>query len=260
MSTVKVEELLQELQKPFRPSDVYWKPGSVSKEGGKALALPYATLRAYQQRLDTICGLDWSVSYTPWGDRIICHLTIGGITRSSTGEPDSQAERSEIAGTSAEAQAFKRACSMFGLGRYLYHMPNLWMPYDSSARQFTDQAKAKLESVVVSHYQRATGQAVEENEQPPTEVGEAVVEQAEAAKNAVPAKLRKQFEALGRELYGDRWPEVSRHNVARLNENQTDDPNTLTVEQIQKLINGMKQLKRKRKPTAAEQSTANGKE
>lgn len=122
MSTVKLEELLQELQKPFRPGDVYWKPGSISKEGGKALALPYATLRAYQQRLDTICGLEWSVSYTPWGDRIICHLTISGVTRSSTGEPDSQAERSEIAGTSAEAQAFKRACSMFGLGRCASHV------------------------------------------------------------------------------------------------------------------------------------------
>lgn len=260
MSTVKLEELLQELQKPFRPGDVYWKPGSVSKEGGKALALPYATLRAYQQRLDTICGLDWSVSYTPWGDRIICHLTISGITRSSTGEPDSQAERSEIAGTSAEAQAFKRACSMFGLGRYLYHMPNLWMPYDSSTRQFTDQAKAKLDGVVVSHYQRATGQAVEESEQPQTEEAEGIVEQVEAPKGAVPAKLRKQFETLGRELYGERWPEVSRHNVARLTENQTNDPTNLAPEQIQKLINGMKQLKRKQKTVATEQPATNGKE
>lgn len=54
--------------------DVYWKPGSVSKDGTKALALPYATFRAYQQRLDTLCGLEWSVTYTPWSDRIICHL------------------------------------------------------------------------------------------------------------------------------------------------------------------------------------------
>lgn len=246
MST-KLDEILQELQKPFRPQDVYWKPGSVSKEGTKALALPYATLRAYQQRLDTICGGDWSVTYTPWGDRIICHLTLHEVTRSSTGEADSQQERSEIAGTSAEAQAFKRTCSMFGLGRYLYHLPNLWVAYDPGTRQFTDQAKAKLEGVVASHYQRSTGQVVEEGPTPQVEGDEVVTKSEAAAENAIPAKLRKQFESLGNELYGERWVEVSRHNVARLTENQTNDPNRLTVEQMQKLVNGMKQLKRQQR-------------
>ena len=76
----------------------------------------------YQNRLDEVCGLAWSVTYTPWGERVICHLTINGITRSSTGEADSNAEKSEIAGTAAEAQAFKRACSMFGLGRCASHV------------------------------------------------------------------------------------------------------------------------------------------
>lgn len=246
MST-KLDEILQELQKPFRPSDVYWKPGSVSKDGTKALALPYATFRAYQQRLDTLCGLEWSVTYTPWSDRIICHLTIHGVTRSSTGEPDSQAERSEIAGTSAEAQAFKRACAMFGLGRYLYHLPNVWVTYDAGARQFTDEAKAKLEGVVASHYQRSLDEVVVESGPTQAEDGGKMTEQEEASENVVPPKLRKQFETLGGELYGERWAEVSRHNAARLTENQTDDPNALTVEQMQKLINGMKQLKRQRR-------------
>jgi len=247
----KLDEILQELQQPFRPSDVYWKPGSVSKEGTKALALPYATLRAYQQRLDTICGGDWSVTYTPWGDRIICHLTLHGVIRSSTGEADNQQERSEIAGGSprgaAEAQAFKRACSMFGLGRYLYHMPNLWVAYDPGTRQFTDQAKTKLEGVVASHYQRSTGQVVEEGPTPQVEGDEVVTKPEAAAENAILTKLRKQFDTLGNELYGERWAEVSRHNVARLTENQTDDPSRLTVEQMQKLINGMKQLKRQQR-------------
>ena len=86
------------------------------------------------------------------------HLTIASVTRSSTGEPDEQAERSEFAGTAAEAQAFKRACSMFTVGRYLYHLPSVWVDYDASAKQFTDQAKAKLSSVIVQHYTRAMGE------------------------------------------------------------------------------------------------------
>ena len=256
MST-KLDEILQELQKPFRPSDVYWKPGSVAKDGAKALALPYATLRAYQQRLDTICRGDWSGTYTPWGDRIICHLPLYGVTRSSTGEADNQQERSEIAGTSAEAQAFKRACSMFGLGRYLYHMPNLWVAYDAATRQFTDQAKAKLEGVVASHYQRATGQVADEGAPTEAENDEGATKQEDVVENPALAKLRKQFETLGNELYGERWSEVRRHNAARLTESQTNDPNTLTANQLQKLINGMKQLKRQRR-TAKPQPKENG--
>ncbi len=149
--------ILEQLSQPFHPSVIFWKPGSLNKERTKALAMAYATLRAYQDRLDEVCGMAWAVSYTPWGDKIICNLTIAGITRSSTGEPDEQAERSEFAGTAAEAQAFKRACSMFTLGRYLYHLPTLWMEYDHTAKQFTDQAKAKLSGVIAQHYTGAMG-------------------------------------------------------------------------------------------------------
>ena len=32
--------------------------------------------------------------------------------------------------TSADAQAFKRACSCFGLGRYFYDIPAIWVDLD----------------------------------------------------------------------------------------------------------------------------------
>lgn len=196
MSTTKLEELLHELSKPFHPAEIYWKPGSLNSDKSKALALPYATLRAYQQRLDEVCGLAWAVTYTPWGDKIVCHLTIGGVTRSSTGEPDSQAEKSEIAGTAAEAQAFKRACSMFTLGRYLYHLPTVWVEYDPQTRAFTAQAKAKLEGIVALHYQRALQP---ESEQQTSAARQSAVDDAEtqaeppAEPEAGLVKLRKQF-------------------------------------------------------------------
>ncbi|HEX3103539.1 MAG TPA: hypothetical protein VHQ22_03765, partial [Terriglobales bacterium] len=38
------------------------------------------------------------------------------------------------AGTSAEAQAFKRACSCFGLGRYLYYFTGVWIDIDDRKR------------------------------------------------------------------------------------------------------------------------------
>jgi hypothetical protein len=150
---LELHQVLDELRKPFHPSQVTWKPGAV--KGDRALALAYADLRAYMNRLDEVCGSDWSVAYEPWGeDRIICRLTILGVTRSSTGETTNESERSEIGGTVAEAQAFKRASAMFGLGRYLYNLPTGWADYDPATKRFTDKAKARLMGILVQHYRR----------------------------------------------------------------------------------------------------------
>lgn len=149
-------ELLQRLAAPFHPTRITWKPGALTSKKDKALALAYADVRAYQERLDEVCGMGWATTFSPWGnDRIICHLTINGITRSSTGESDGQSERSEIGGTAAEAQAFKRACSAFGIGRYLYTIDSPWVEYDAEKQQLTAQAKAKLAALIANHYQRA---------------------------------------------------------------------------------------------------------
>jgi hypothetical protein len=162
------QELFEQLRLPFHPSHITWKPGAI--KGERALAMPYADLRAYMNRLDEVCGYDWSVAYEPWGnDRIICRLTIGDVMRSSTGETTNESEKSEIGGTVAEAQAFKRACAMFGLGRYLYQLPTGWADWDAAGKKFTDKAKAKLTGILVQHYRRATGknEADAENESPP---------------------------------------------------------------------------------------------
>jgi hypothetical protein len=152
--------VLEELRKPFPPSLISWKP--VSIKGDRALALAYADARAYMNRLDSVCGTDWSVSYEPWGsDRIICRLTIMGVIRSSTGETTNQAERSEMGGTTAEVQAFKRACAMFGLGRYLYNLPTGWVDIDPDTRKITSEELARLNGMIQQHYLRSSDGPVE---------------------------------------------------------------------------------------------------
>lgn len=232
-------DILKRLSAPFHPSKITWKPQAVTKQKEKdtpikALAVAYADLRAYQDRLDDVCGLDWSVSYTPWGDRIICHVTVNGITRSSTGEASSDSERSEIAGTAAEAQAFKRACAMFGLGRYLYNLPTLWVEYEAEHKRFTDKALSRLNGLIAQHYQRYLDGQGEE----PT----AVAIEA-AAVLATGNDSAAQLDALGRELYGEQWPTVRQHNVKRLT--GKDNP-TLTADQVQKLVGGLQTLKAQR--------------
>lgn len=266
-----LEEVLEALRKPFHPSQVTWKPGAV--KGDRALALAYADLRAYMNRLDEVCGSDWSVAYEPWGeDRIICRLTILGVTRSSTGETTNEAERSEIGGTVAEAQAFKRASAMFGLGRYLYTLPTGWADYDPAGKKFTDKAKAKLTGILVQHYRRSTDTKMEMAELFAAEnaTGNEVDEQVaaepkngshksngttkrkSAAVSPELTKLFEQFNALGEDLYGEHWEQVCQRNVQRISGGKTKESGELTPEQIQQLITGMTKLKGQREPVAAQ--------
>jgi hypothetical protein len=62
MTENTMQEILKELSKPFHPSHITWKPGVFNRDKNKALALAYADLRAYQNRLDEVCGMNWSVS------------------------------------------------------------------------------------------------------------------------------------------------------------------------------------------------------
>ncbi|HJW88997.1 MAG TPA: Rad52/Rad22 family DNA repair protein, partial [Dehalococcoidia bacterium] len=111
----------------FPTSLIEVKPGAVAN--GRALALAYVDMRAYQARLDEAAGPEgWSVEYRPLGDRaILCRLTILGVTREDVGEAD-PAEANWA--TCMVAQSFKRACASFGLGRYLYSLPRLWVEMD----------------------------------------------------------------------------------------------------------------------------------
>ena len=126
-------EIYTLLSKPFPASCIKWRAGATTKDKTKAQALAYADARVYEDRLNEIIAGEWEVSFRPWSDdKVICDLTILGITRSSTGESSGD---SFSQGTTAEAQAFKRACSKFGLGRYLYDLPTHWVSYDSQKKR-----------------------------------------------------------------------------------------------------------------------------
>lgn len=126
--------LIQALTEPFHPMFVEWKPQATTKDGKRALAAAYVDARHYQHRLDTVAP-GWETAYEfikPDGSLVKCRLTIKGVTREEVGESDP--EENNIA-TSAVAQSFKRACAAFGLGRYLYFLPQVWSDYDPQSRR-----------------------------------------------------------------------------------------------------------------------------
>lgn len=140
------QELSGRLTEPFAPAVVSWRAGSVSRDKKRAQALAYAEPRVYEDRLNEVLGPDWSCRFMSWGEqRLICELTVRfqdngsevrEITRTSSGEFDSGDRVAQ--GTAAEAQAFKRACSKFGLGRYLYDLPVNWVGFDENSRRLTE--------------------------------------------------------------------------------------------------------------------------
>lgn len=140
------DELSAKLAEPFPASAVSWRAGSISRDKKRTQALAYAEPRVYEDRLNEVLGPDWSCRFITWGEqRLLCELSVtvqdgaGGvreITRTSTGEFDSSDRVAQ--GTAAEAQAFKRACSKFGLGRYLYDLPISWVGYDENTRRLTE--------------------------------------------------------------------------------------------------------------------------
>ena len=141
--TQSTAEALVRLEEPFASKDVKWLVAATSRDGRKGRITPYADPRAYTDRLnEVVTPSGWTREYTVHTvspitrmkkDKTIqsgkvlvtCVVTLPGIgTHSGSGEEWADDEN---AMTSAEAQAFKRACSCFGLGRYFYNFAEMWV-------------------------------------------------------------------------------------------------------------------------------------
>lgn len=157
-----LSQVLAQLREPFSPECVEWKISALTEDKSRALAAAYVDARRYQERLDAVCP-DWEdhIEFLkPDGSLVKVSLTVAGVTREEVGEADPEEDNTA---TSAVAQAFKRACAAFGLGRYLYFLPQQWVPYDPSKRRLL--AAPQLPRWALPH--APAGQAVrQETKQP----------------------------------------------------------------------------------------------
>ena len=141
--TQTASEALLRLEEPFASNEVKWIVKATSRDGRKGRVVPYADPRAYTDRLNQVfTASGWTRQYNVHTvspitrvkkDKAIqtgkvmvtCVVSITGFG-SHTGSGEDWAD-DENALTSAEAQAFKRACSCFGLGRYFYDFGEMWV-------------------------------------------------------------------------------------------------------------------------------------
>jgi Rad52/22 family double-strand break repair protein len=138
-SEPNVKGLTQALAAPFEPSEVKWKPQAV--KGNRALAIAYIDARVIQDRLDEVLGVEgWQDEYQLLPDNsVMCKLRLKlgrrWITKMDVGSPSEQPDGGDRL-KAAFSDALKRAAVKFGIGRYLYRLPQQWCDYDSSKRQF----------------------------------------------------------------------------------------------------------------------------
>ena len=147
---MNVNKLLPELEVPFSPDQVRWRVTNTTSDKKRGQIVPYADCRAYTDRLNALfTPQGWTREYkvqtmanitrVKKGESIvsgkvlvICTVTILGIgAHSGTGEEWADDDNGM---TSADAQAFKRACSCFGLGRYFYDIQAIWVDLDQIGR------------------------------------------------------------------------------------------------------------------------------
>lgn len=130
-------EIMEGLKAPFSPEDIEWKTQSASERDGNfsLLVVPYLNARAIMDRLDQICGPYWKTEYrqmtvpTSKGPKegFSCTLSIKigdeWVTRVDG------AEVSDIESIKGgHSNALKRAAVQWGIGRYLYDLPQFWVP------------------------------------------------------------------------------------------------------------------------------------
>jgi len=126
-----MENIMELLQAPFTVEQIEWRVGSTNKDKTKGLALAYVTNRAIQNRLDDTFGcFGWKNEFKEWkATSQICGISVWDETKSEwvtkwDGSDDSATE----AVKGGLSDSMKRCAYQWGIGRYLYNLPQSWVP------------------------------------------------------------------------------------------------------------------------------------
>jgi hypothetical protein len=125
------------LAAPFPPDDVEWRVGSTNQDKTRGLALAYISNRAIQQRLDDVVGpWGWRNEFTSGpGGGVLCGISvyfgpeIGWVTKFDGAEnTDFESVKGGL------SDSMKRAGYQWGIGRYLYKLPSVWMACEARGK------------------------------------------------------------------------------------------------------------------------------
>jgi len=134
-----VRRALLELVAPFECSEIQWRVGRSGLKHGKpwAQVFPYVDARTLRKRLTEVLGAEnWRVEFSCGPDNGMISrvsLRLGGewiAKEDGAGPTPVEGVKGAISG------AFKRACSAWGIGEYLYDVPSCWGEFVAEGAHF----------------------------------------------------------------------------------------------------------------------------
>ncbi len=133
-------DILNQLRMPFDPKVIKWRVGATTNDKSKGIALAYIDARHVMKRLDDVCGAYWQDKYPFEGCcEIGIRINSEWIWRSNgAGQTNIEGDKGQY------SDAFKRAAVLWGIGRYLYSLPNEWVALESKGRSHVLAAAPKL--------------------------------------------------------------------------------------------------------------------
>lgn len=127
---------IKKLKEPFPIERISWRVGATNKEKTSGIALAYIDARDVMERLDEVCGPEnWQVKYSHANSKTIAEIGIkidGEWIWKANGAGDTQVEAEK----GAISDAMKRAAVCWGIGRYLYDVPNVWVDLEPQGRSY----------------------------------------------------------------------------------------------------------------------------
>ena len=147
------EEQAKKLEYPFTADEIEWRVCRTTKDKTKGQVAAYVDSRAIQERLDDVLGREnWQnrLCTVPGKDNggttHICEISIFYTDRGEWITKSDGAGCTEFEPIKGGlSSAFKRAASMWGIGRYLYNLTGIWIPINEGKyipnEQLPDLAK-----------------------------------------------------------------------------------------------------------------------
>lgn len=139
------------LREPFQPDDIEWRIAQAGQKGEKiwAKCLAYITSRAIMDRLDEVVGPEnWATDF-----RMGSHMMAGLGLRVGSGwvwkwdGTGMLATNDGLSGADAGKGDFsnglKRVAVQWGMGRYLYDLPETWATVTDQGRFYQPASKKK---------------------------------------------------------------------------------------------------------------------
>lgn len=136
--------LKEQLEKPFLDDELEFRVGATNSDKTKGLALAYIQARAIQNRLDEVVGIEnWRVSYKEINGGFLAKLELKINNEWIAKEDDANVTDYEAI-KGGISSAFKRAASVWGIGRYLYEIESQWLPIEQKGKAYIFKETPKL--------------------------------------------------------------------------------------------------------------------